>query len=121
MSSVTFLGPLKPGGKLERLEVRLSPSRYYTLLDLFRQYGLPKACGCGKGQCGSCAVKVAVLGGRARYARTRLSKTEREALFASGKLTRQQYESRYLTTAAPLWRLACQYVIRDQDIVVAYH
>lgn len=117
MSTITFLTqPLRN----KKLTVRLAPQEQRTLLSLIQEYALPKECTCGEGKCGSCAVKVAPMhrqtGPRAVY----LSDEERTALFKSGKLSRQQYESKALPDIPPLWRLACQYMVTDEEIMVAF-
>jgi len=116
MSIVTFLTqPLR-----DKLTVRLEPREQRTLLSLIREYNLPKQCSCGEGKCGTCAVKVAPLNRQGGSRAVRLSNEERSALFKSGKLSQQQYESEALPDIPPLWRLACQYVVADEEIMVAF-
>ncbi len=119
MSSITFLAQSQPGGTLERIQVRgRCPGR--TLMDVIEQQGLRHRCVCRSGACGQCAVKVAVLSREgARRPQIQLGMAERETLFANGKLTRHQYASPILANSAPIWRLACQYQIGEEEIVVA--
>lgn len=93
--------------------------RRRTLLSLASKLRLSLRCMCREGACGTCAVKVAVLQSRDGSHTVRLSAEEKAVLFKSGKLTREQYESETLADNPPLWRLACQYVVRDEDILVA--
>ena len=117
MSSITFLARQPQGGILERLKVPVPGDQGETLLDLIERQGLRHPCACRTGTCGRCAVKVAVL--NSKHQGVFLGSTERETLYAGGKLTRQQYASPVLATRRPLWRLACQYAVGDEDIVVA--
>ncbi|MBI5750960.1 MAG: 2Fe-2S iron-sulfur cluster binding domain-containing protein [Hydrogenophilales bacterium] len=117
MSTITFLTqPFRD----KKLTVRLAPQEQRTLLSLIQEYKLPKKCTCGEGKCGSCAVKVAPMHRQTGPRTVRLSDEERTALFKSGKLSRQQYESDGLPDIPPLWRLACQYVVMDEEIMVAF-
>lgn len=117
MASITFLAQGQPGGTLERIQVR---GCRRTLMELIEQQGLHHRCACRAGTCGRCAVKVAVLPSEGRRPALELGQTERETLFAGGKLTRHQYDSPLLAASVPLWRLACQYQPGDEDIVVAF-
>jgi ferredoxin len=119
MASITLLAQRQPGGTLERIQVR-GRGRCRTLMELIEQQGLNHRCMCRAGSCGHCAVKVAVLPREsARRPEIQLGRAERETLFAGGKLTRQQYASPILACSAPIWRLACQYIVGEEDIVVA--
>ncbi|HYE37191.1 2Fe-2S iron-sulfur cluster-binding protein [Methylocaldum sp.] len=119
MCSITFLGQRQNGGTLERTQVRFRGGRRCTLLELIEQHGLHHRCACRNGTCGSCAVKVAVLRHKGQHPGVYLGNPERETLFAAGRLTRQQYASPVLACSSPIWRLACQYLVGEEDIVVA--
>jgi ferredoxin len=119
MPSITLLAQRQPGGMLERIQVR-GRGRCRTLMDVIEQQGLRHRCVCRTGTCGQCAVKVAVLHqDGAQRPEIQLGQAERETLFADGKLTRHQYASPLLAGGTPIWRLACQYQIGEEDIVVA--
>jgi ferredoxin len=116
MRTVTFLTP----PLRDKLTIRLEPDDRPTLLSLIRKLDLPKQCICGEGKCGTCAVKVAPLHRGTGARPVRLGEAERNALFQSGKLSQQQYESDALPDIPPLWRLACQYVVTDEEIMVVF-
>jgi ferredoxin len=118
MASITFLAQRQHGGMTERIQVRRR-CRRCTLLELIEQHGLRHRCECRTGTCGSCAVRVAVLHPEGGPPGICLGHTERETLFAGGRLTRQQYASPILACGRPIWRLACQYIVGEEDIVVA--
>ena len=116
MGMVTFLTlPLR-----DRLAVKVNPGDKRTLLSLIKEYNLPKECTCGEGKCGTCAVKVAPLRRQIGPRTVKLSDEERDTLFMAGKISKQQYESGMLPDIPPLWRLACQYVVADEEIMVAF-
>lgn len=48
-----------------------------------------------------------------------LDSYEKSVLFKAGKLSREQYEAQLVPASPSLWRLACQYVLRYEEIIVA--
>lgn len=115
MGTVTFLTP----ALYREVAVQVPPRGRRTLLSLARKHEVPLRYVCRAGNCGTCAVKVAPLR-RVGPRYVHLSRDERQVLFHAGKLSRQQYESETLGDIPPLWRLACQYVVRDEDILVTF-
>lgn len=114
MVTVTFLTP----PMREKLVVEVPENSRFTLLSLMERFNLPKRCVCGEGRCGSCAVKVVPM---RKCAKTvNLSELERRELLLAGKLTREESESRTLKDIPPRWRLACQYVVADEPVLVAF-
>lgn len=114
MVTVTFLTP----PMREKLVVEVPENARLTLLNLMKRFNLPKQCVCGEGKCGACAVKVAPLRNSARM--VKLSEQERRELFQAGKLTVEEKESPQVTDIPPRWRLACQYVVADEPVLVAF-
>ncbi len=115
MCKVTFLAP----PFRDQFVVHIASRGRRTLLSLASKFRLSPHCICREGACGVCAVKVAVMHPGGGPHTVRLSADEKTVLYKSGKLTREQYESETLADNPPLWRLACQYVVRDEDILVA--
>lgn len=115
MATVTFLKP----NLCAPLTVNVRSQEHRTLLSLLTQLQLFDDCTCGQGRCGECAVKVApvVHGNKSRP--VCLSTQEKTVLFNAGKLTREQYEADAVPASPALWRLACQYVVRYEEILVA--
>ncbi|MHB1656407.1 MAG: 2Fe-2S iron-sulfur cluster-binding protein [Burkholderiales bacterium] len=114
MGNIVFLGM-----KLfDRVQVEVAKDVYGSLLDLARAHNIPLPCDCQQGHCGACAVKVAPL--RVETGMIRLSPRERYLLFAAGKLSRTQYHADTLPDHPPLWRLACEYQVADEKIMVAF-
>jgi len=116
MAEVTFLS-LKMS---DRVTVNVETGRGRTLLSLMREFRIPGYCRCEEGKCGSCAVKVVPRRSQAEAKSVTLNNQEKRALLKRGKLSRQQYEENTIADMPPLWRLACQYVIGDEPILVAF-
>lgn len=114
MASVTFIGMKLP----DRVQVTVDPDARGTLLALAMQHRIPLPCDCMQGNCGACAVKVAPL--RCETSMTRLSGRERYLLLTAGKISSAQYHAESLPDHPPLWRLACEYRVADEKIMVAF-
>ena len=115
MAAVTFLNP----GLRDKIVLDISPEEGRTLSSVMSQYQLREVC-CGKGQCGSCAVKIAPQRADATPQSILLSKKEKRALLKRRKLSWSEFDAQTLNDMPSLWRLACQYVIRDEPILVAF-
>ena len=113
MGTVTFLDPPFLGQSVSRF----APYGR-TLLHLASSLNLGLQTECRMGRCGACAVKVAVLGAFSAC-RMQLGEIEKTILYKAGKISREQYESNSIAGSKPVWRLACQYVIRNEEILVA--
>lgn len=114
MAAVTFLSPTLA----EPVVVRLPDAEGVSLLALARAYEVPLRCECGEGRCGACAVKVAPCG--AQTGTARLTLRERGVLYEAGKLPPEDMVSAELPDHPPRWRLACQYLVGGENIVVAF-
>ena len=68
-----------------------------SLLAVAKQHKIPVHFECENGECGSCAVEVSVLG---------------------NKLPLASHLTAELNDEPPPWRLACQYIVRDEEILV---
>lgn len=115
MATVTFLKP----DLRAPLTVNVRSQERRTLLSLLTQLKLFDECTCGKGRCGECAVKVAPVTHGNKSRPVRLGTQEKTVLFNAGKLTREQYDADAVPASPSLWRLACQYVVRYEEILVA--
>ncbi|GAO35454.1 ferredoxin [Sulfuricella sp. T08] len=116
MAAITFLNP----GLKDKVRVIIPPGSRATLLKLAKDLTLPLRCNCESGDCGTCAVKVVPLHHPHGNGTVRLGELEKNILFQAGKLSWQQYDSDVLKDMPPLWRLACQYQVKDEDILVAF-
>ncbi|WP_298139705.1 2Fe-2S iron-sulfur cluster-binding protein [Acidiferrobacter sp.] len=114
MGSVTLIAP---PFDVERV-IHIDASRAATLLALARDvpWFLHKTC--GQGRCGACAVKVVFRDRSRAPERVVLSPDEKTILYRAGKLTDAELRALDIPASPALWRLACQYVVEDEDILV---
>ncbi len=113
MATVTFLDPPFLGQS-----VTCTAPYGRTLLNLASSLNLPLYNECRMDRCGACAVKVVVLGARSAC-KIQLGEVEKSILYRAGKLSREQFRSETPPAGQSLWRLACQYVVGNEEIVVA--
>ncbi len=114
MGNVMFIAPPFDAERV----IRLEPRRGATLLALAREVPWPAHKTCGQGLCGACAVKIVYRDRKRAPARIALSPDEKTVLYQAGKLTDAEYRAPDIPAHPALWRLACQYVVEDEDILV---
>ena len=90
-----------------------------SLLAVAKQNKIPVNFECENGECGSCAIKVAVLANKQPLA-MHLTEKEKAVLRLAGKITKEQIADAELNDEPPPWRLACQYIVRDEEILVSF-
>lgn len=90
-----------------------------TLLALAKANNIPIPLQCQDGNCGSCLVKITYLGDKKPMA-VALTDKEKLTLSVNGKLTKQELEDAEVRDIPPRYRLACQYIVRDEDILVEF-
>ena len=90
-----------------------------TLLALAKKNDIPIPCQCQDGECGSCLVKITHLGNKTPLA-VDLTEKEKLTLSINGKLTREALHACENDHLTPPYRLACQYIVRDEDILVEF-
>lgn len=96
MPRITFFG----GPMSAALVCDYQPDGALTVLGLARQHQIPIYWRCGRGTCGSCAVRLTVLGGDSRP----LDNKERNVLAREEKPLQQG------------WRLTCGYLLSGEDL-----
>lgn len=111
MATVTLLSPLG-----QSVKSKLPYGQ--TLLNLAGSLNLPLYTECRMQRCGACAVKVAVLDDRGA-GQVGIGEVERSILYSAGKISREQFKSAAPPDNRSLWRIACQYVVGNEEIVVA--
>jgi ferredoxin len=90
-----------------------------TVLNLAKNHQIPIAFDCQDGECGTCLVKVSSLAKKDRMSGPPTEK-ERNLLKQLGKLTDEEISRILVDDIPPSWRLACQMIVRDEDILVEY-
>ena len=90
-----------------------------TLLSVAKAHKVPVEFECENGECGSCQVRVTVLSSKAPIG-VALTEKEKTVLRLAGKITAKQIEEAETKDMPPPWRLACQLVLRDEDILVQF-
>jgi ferredoxin len=115
MPNVTFSAPV-----LEKdITVYAIAGDTSTLLALAKKNGIAIPCQCQDGNCGSCLIKVTILGDKRPLA-VNLTDKEKLTLSVNGKLTKKQLYEAETNDIPPPYRLACQFIVRDEDILVEY-
>lgn len=115
MANVTFSSPAMK----KDLTVYAVAGDCRTLLSVANEHKVPVHFECENGEWGSCAVRVEVLGNRQPMG-SHLMEKEKTALRLAGKITKEQIAEAETTDLPPPWRLACQYIVRDEDILVRF-
>jgi ferredoxin len=114
MAHVTFSSPL-----LHRdITVYAVAGDCGTILCLAEKNKIPLPFECRDGNCGSCLIEVEHLSGKTMG--EALTEKEKSQLKALGKLTDEDIARAEVENFTPRWRLACQYVVRDEDIRVIF-
>ena len=89
-----------------------------TVLSVAEAHKIPIPHDCREGNCGSCLIEVVTLTGKSMG--SMLTEKEKEQLKGLGKITPEEIEKAEVDDVAPKYRLACQYIVRDQDVLVKF-
>jgi len=115
MANITFTSP-----KLKKdITVYATAGDTSTLLSVAKENKIPMNFECENGECGSCAIQVTVLGNKQALG-VNLTEKEKTVLKLSGKITHAQIESAENSDIPPPWRLACQFIVRNEDVLVTF-
>ena len=90
-----------------------------TVLGVAKEHKVPIPFDCQDGECGSCLIEVTHLDPSVRYG-IALTEKEKEMLKQLGKITKQELVDAEVNDMPPRYRLACQYFVRDEDILVSF-
>jgi len=115
MADITFSGPTMAKDKT----VYGVAGDTHTLLAVAKQNKIDVPFNCEDGDCGSCLIKVTVLDDKQPMSST-LSEKEKFTLAANGKLSKEAKELAEVADIPPQYRLACQYIVRDETILVEF-
>lgn len=115
MANVTFTSP-----KLRKdVTVYATAGDCSTLLAVAKAHNMPVDFECENGECGSCAVQVIQLTNKQPMG-VALTEKEKVALKLAGKITKEQIANAETNDIPPPWRLACQFIVRDEDVLVKF-
>ncbi|WP_341888518.1 2Fe-2S iron-sulfur cluster-binding protein [Variovorax sp. YR752] len=115
MANVTFTSP-----RLQRdVTVYAVAGDTHTLLSVAKQHKVPLNFECENGECGSCLIQVSVLSGKAPVGMS-LTEKEKTVLRYAGKITQAQIDDAETNDRPPPWRLACQFIVRHEDVLVTF-
>ncbi|ALG68991.1 2Fe-2S iron-sulfur cluster-binding protein [Beggiatoa leptomitoformis] len=115
MANITFSNP----SYRDKTVYAVAGSHTETILSIAREYKVPIEFNCGDGECGTCVIKVTSLDEKGRMS-SFLTDKEKLVLKQVGKLTAEDIEKAGVSDIPPQWRLACQFIVRDEDILVEY-
>ncbi len=115
MANVTFTSP-----KLKKdVTVYATAGDTQTLLSVAQEHKIPMNFECENGECGSCAIQVSVLEHKTPLG-IHLTEKEKTVLKLSGKISKDQIAAAETGDMPPPWRLACQFIVRNEDILVKF-
>lgn len=116
MALITFSSPEYK----DKTVYAVAGSHTETLLKIARENKIPIDYSCEDGECGSCLIKVSSIDDKLQRMGGPLTEKEKEVLKANGKITQEEIDKMRLDDLPSTWRLACQMIVRDEDILVEY-
>ncbi|MEX5730110.1 ferredoxin [Rhodovulum iodosum] len=90
-----------------------------TILALAEDYNIPISFECRDGNCGSCLIEVTYDDPDTKKA-IMLTDKEKSTLKELGKLTAEEIENAEVNDMPPRYRLACQFIARDENVTVSF-
>jgi ferredoxin len=115
MALVTFSNPEYK----DKTVYAVAGSHTETILKIAKENKIPVQFDCQDGACGHCLVRVTGIDDKERMG-YHLTEKERTVLKDLGKLTQEDIDRLMVEDVPSEWRLACQMIIRDEDILVEY-
>lgn len=116
MPNVTFSSPLHK----DKTVYAVAGSHTKSLLTLAKENRIPIDFSCQDGECGTCLVKVTNLSRKGPMGGP-LTEREIKVLKDMGRISQAEIDTMAVDdTVHTSWRLACQMVLRDEDILVEY-
>ena len=91
-----------------------------TILKIAKEHKIPIGFNCENGECGTCIVRISILSKKTRPMAGPLTEKEKDVLLSLKKITRDEVDQMRVDDFPPRWRLACQMIIRDEDLLVEY-
>jgi ferredoxin len=116
MALVTFTSPEYK----DKTVYAVAGSHTETLLKLAKEHKVLVHHDCQDGECGHCVVRVSSVDNKNQRMGGPLTDKEITVLRQLGKLTKDQVDQMAVDDLPVEWRLACQMIVRDEDILVEY-
>ncbi len=120
MPNITFSSPIHR----DKTVYAVAGSHTQTILKIAKENHIPIDFSCQDGECATCMVKVTPLarqGTRTETMASRLTDKELIVLREHKKVTADEVERmRVEDVVTTPWRLACQLILRDEDLLVEY-
>jgi ferredoxin len=116
MALVTFSSP----EYRDKTVYAVAGSHTQTILKLALENKIPINFQCEDGECGTCVVKVSSIDKKHERMGGPLTEKEKTVLRETGKVTADELEKMIVDDLPSEWRLACQMIVRDEDIRVEY-
>jgi ferredoxin len=115
MALITFSSP----DYKDKTVYAVAGSHTETLLKLAKEHKIQVNHDCQDGECGHCVVRVTSVDNKPRMG-YHLTDKEQTVLRQLGKLTKDDIDKLAVDDMPSEWRLACQMIVRDEDILVEY-
>jgi ferredoxin len=116
MALITFTSP----EYRDKTVYAVAGSHTQTILKLALENKIPINFECEDGDCGTCLVKVTSVDKKNQRMGGPLTEKEKTILKQLGKVTAEELEKMIVDDLPCEWRLACQMIVRDEDIRVEY-
>lgn len=115
MAVITFSNP----DYKDKTVYAVAGSHTESVLQIAKENKIPINFNCGDGECGTCVIKVVPLEKKGRMGGP-LTDKEKTVLVQLGKLTKAEIDKMEVDDLPSTWRLACQMIARDEEILVEY-
>lgn len=116
MALVTFTSP----EYRDKTVYAVAGSHTQSILKLALENKIPINFSCEDGECGTCVVRVSSIDKKHERMGGPLTEKEKTVLKQLGKVTQEEIEQMGVDDLPSEWRLACQMIVRDEDIRVEY-
>ncbi|WP_150047198.1 MULTISPECIES: 2Fe-2S iron-sulfur cluster-binding protein [Methylomonas] len=116
MALITFTSP----EYRDKTVYAVAGSHTQTVLKLALENKIPINFSCEDGECGTCIVQVSSIDKKNQRMGGPLTDKEKTVLKELGKITQEQIDTMAVDDLPTDWRLACQMIVRDEDIRVQY-
>jgi ferredoxin len=115
MANITFSNPQYK----DKTVYATAGSHTETVLKIAKENKIPIDFNCEDGECGTCVIKVTRLSKKGPMGGP-LTDKEKTVLKSLGKITDAEIEKMRVDDLPTSWRLACQFITRDEDLLVEY-